>query len=281
MRINLHKDIDAEIKIFFNFLNNKDFPQHRNIVFFKHPELKEKIENIKDSKEQIKIIAEFISFFRKKYSNEIDKATEYIDKEIENKGNNALFVLENLMDFSNNAEYIIIPTIYPLCPFFNNTFFYSIYDVKNGKVTYDDVVSVSMHEISHMILFEILEKNNIFLNKELIYFVKEIIAPVLVYQDDFNGLFEKEIIGNIDATEIRFSMNGKTIKAFDFFNEMFIKNKKEGKNFNDFLLSTINICKKIENGIIEKHNFWNKNGFEIMNNKELQEQFKVPIPLNI
>ena len=39
-KIILKEDFDAEVQIFLDFLNSKEYPQHKNIIFFSFPELK-------------------------------------------------------------------------------------------------------------------------------------------------------------------------------------------------------------------------------------------------
>lgn len=140
-------------------------------------------------------------------------------------------------------------------------------------------MDVSVHEVSHIILLDILKNENIKLGRELLYFIKELIAPVLVYQEDFRACFEKRVVGNFDVLEIYFKQNGSIIKAFDYFCEMFTKNRIEGKGFVVFLNEAISICRKIEPEIKEKRVFSDKYGLQIMKNPELLKKFREPIEL--
>ena len=280
IRIILKEDLEAEIQIFLDFLNSKEYPQHRNIIFSCFPELKIKID-LQEEDEKI-IVKRFLNTIREKNKINIEKSTIFVKNEIEKHGEKTLEILFNLMSYrwkSESENYILIPTIFPLSPFKNNNFFYSIFGSLKGITEYPKILAVSTHEISHMVLFSILKDKNIELGQELLYFIKELIAPVLVYQDDFNGIFKKEIVGNYNVLEIYFDVGHKTIKAFNYFLEVFLKNRSDGKDFTNFLNEVISICKKIEPEIKEKRVFDNKYGMQIMKDPELLKKFGEPIKL--
>ncbi len=281
-KIILKNDKEAEVKIFSSFLNSKLYPQHKNIIFSSFPELKEGIDLKKENEETT--IRDFLKIVRENNRDNIQKSVIFIENEIKKYGEKTLEILANLMSYEwkpESPDYFLIPTIYPMCPFWENTFFYSIYKSLGGVVEYPQVLAVSAHEISHMVLFDILKDKNIELNQELLYFIKELIAPVLVYQDDFSGIFKKEIVGNYNVLEIYFERDNKIIKAFDYFLETFLKNRSEQKNFFVFLNETIILCKKMELEIKEKRNFDNKYGLQIMKNHALLAEFRKPIKLKL
>ena len=279
-KIILKEDFDAEVQIFLDFLNNKEYPQHRNIIFSNFPELKEKIEfHIGNEKN---IIEKFLKDARENNKSKIQESVLFIRKEIEKNGAKTLEILAKLMDYTwkpSEEDYFLVPTIFPLSPFKKNTFYFSIYKSLKGNTEYPKVLAVSAHEISHMIFFDILKDKNIGIGQELLYFIKELIAPILVYQNDFDNIFKKEIVGNYNVLEIYLEKDGKVIKAFDYFLEIFIKNKSEGKNFNTFLDEMISVCKEIESDIKDKKAFDNKYGMQIMKEPELLEKFREPIKL--
>ena len=117
------------------------------------------------------------------------------------------------------------------------------------------------------------------MSRELLYFIKELIAPILVYQDDFSGIFKREIVGNYNVLEVCFESNNKIIRAFDYFLEMFVNNRSDGKDFSFFLDQMISICKKIELEIKGKKDFDNKYGTQIMKAPNLLDEFRKPIKL--
>jgi hypothetical protein len=281
--INKFESVDEEVGIFAFFLHSKDFPQHRNLIFGAYPELKDRLSGL-DEKAEREELKRFVIEVRNKYQSEIKSAVEYIRKEVESKGSTSLEILGRLMNYtwhtSDKSKYVLIPSMYPTCPFNKNKFFYSITNVRKGKVIYDDVIPVSMHEISHFILFDILAEKNIKLKPKMLYFIKEIIAPIIVNQDEFSDIFSKRIVGNTNVLEIFFSGDGKTIKAFDYFNSKYIDNKNAGDDFRVFLDDMIGICLRVEKEIEDKHEFWNKHGNIIKNDPELMEIFRKPIAIS-
>lgn len=278
----LEKNIEeSEVNIFINFLNSKEYPQHKSIVFSNFPELKEMLKDVSGEKEK-EILWSFLKKTRENNKENIEKSVNYIKGVVNEKGEKMLSKLASLMNYEwkpDNNNYYLLPTIYPTCPFQGNTFFYSIINSLRGITEYPKVLAVSAHEISHFIFFNLLQERNQPIGKELIYFVKELIAPILVNQDDFNGIFDKAIVGNYNVLEIFFDDNGKIIKAFDYFSELFTKNRSEKKDFRFFLEKMILISKKIEPEIIEKSDFDKKYGIQIMKDPELLKIFRKPIKL--
>ena len=246
-KIIVKNDNEAELNVFVNFMNSKRFPQHRVITFMSYPDLEERIKSSKDSEKNV--VKQFIKEVRDEHSDNLQKAYNYIKKEVEKNGEKTVEILSKLMDYEwkeDNDDYYLVPTIYPTCPFWKNTFYFSIYKTTKGFTEYPKVLAVSAHEISHMMFFDILEDNKIKLSQDMMYFIKELIAPILVYQDDFSEIFEKNIIGNLNVLEIFFDINKKNIKAFDYFLEMFEKNREKGGSFLEFIKKMILICKTVE-----------------------------------
>lgn len=281
-KITLETNEKAEVDIFLNFLNNTEYPQHRNIIFSCFPDLKTKIDS--QNEDEKRILEKFLNKVREDNKTNVQKSITFVKNEVEKHGEKALEILASLMNYkwkSVDENYTLIPTIFPLSPFKDHTFFYSIYPSLKGIVEYPKVLAVSVHEVSHIVLFDILKERNAEISQELLYFVKELIAPILVYQDDFKDIFKKEIVGNYNVLEIYFEYNKKTVRAFDYFLEMFINNRSEGKKFVSFLDEMISICKKIEPEIKEKRNFDNKYGIQIMKDTDLLKKFREPIEIRI
>ncbi|MFA6459009.1 MAG: hypothetical protein WCV79_01255 [Candidatus Paceibacterota bacterium] len=271
----------SEINIFLNFLNNKEYPQHRNIIFSFLPELKTVIDV--EPKSESDVVKKFIEDLRKGNKENIDTAVNFVKHEVEAKGEKALDILAGLMNYewqSENQGYILVPTIFPLSPFKDNIFYFSIYKCLKGVTAFPRVLAVSIHEISHIMLYDILKDINEELSHELLYFIKELIAPIIVYQDDFCDIFKKEIVGNYNVLEIYFKMDDKTITAFDYFLKLFEKNRAEGNDFRLFVGQMIHVCKEIESDIIKKRQFDNNHGIQIMKDPALLKEFREPILLH-
>ena len=67
------RESDSEEKdIFMNFLSNKEFPQHRNMIFSAFPELKDLLESSSKDDEE-KVVGEYLSKTRSIYDENIKK----------------------------------------------------------------------------------------------------------------------------------------------------------------------------------------------------------------
>lgn len=280
-KIIVKNDEEAEVNIFLNFLHSKEYPQHRNMIFSNFPELKTLIDTGKEDERTI--VKNFIELTRGNNKDNLEKATDYIENEVKSKGEQTLQILANLMDYAwelGSPDYILIPTIFPMSPFKGNTFFFSIYKSLHGDTEFSKVLAVSAHEISHMFLFDILKKKNVSLDSYVLYFIKELIAPILVYQDDFEEVFKKEIVGNYNVLEIYFEVGDRKIRAFDYFLEKFEKNKVKKEKFKDFLDDMIYLCSKINTQIKGKRLFDNKHGLQILQDPKILAQFREPIKID-
>jgi hypothetical protein len=98
----MHKilvDIDekSEVNIFLNFLNNKEYPQHRNIIFSFFPDLKTAIDL--EHRNENGVVEKFIRNLRKNNIESINIAVNFVKHEVEAKGEEALNILANLMNY--------------------------------------------------------------------------------------------------------------------------------------------------------------------------------------
>ena len=277
-KIILDTSEESEVRLFLHFLNSKEYPQHRNIIFSCFPELRARLDLQKNNEEDV--VKNFLKETREKNKKNIQKSVIFIKNEIEEHGEKTLEILADLMDYKwklEGKDYHLVPTILPMSPFKEGVLYYSIYRSLSGSAEHPNVLAVATHEISHMILLDLLRERNEQIGQEMLYFIKELIAPILVYQDDFVGIFKKEIVGNYNVLEVFFEYSGKRVKAFDYFLQMFNENRAEKKDFTVFLDGMISICRGIESEIKDKRNFDNKYGMQIMKDQELLEKFREPI----
>ena len=92
-------------------------------------------------------------------------------------------------------------------------------------------------------------------------------------------IFKKDIVGNYNVLEIYFKIGDKIISAFDYFLEMFEKNRSKGNDFTFFINQMMHVCKQVESDIKGKRNFDNKYGIQIMKDPKLLKEFREPIQL--
>ena len=292
-KIILLDDIQKEINIFYDFLHHPYFPQHRNMLFNAFSELKEKIENHKLNEEEERIIiGDFISSFRKKHKNSINKIINESKEKIKKNEKNILHGLANLMNYNwleENKKYSILPTIFITSPFYKNYFCFSILKAIN-KQKQPSILFIATHEISHLILRDILckslntqhEELDNFMGHKLLYFLQEILAPILMKQKVFSSLLDtKDYLGNPNLKYIFIQEKNKDNTPFqitDFFQQLYERMKyDEKKDFNLILEKMIDILKSIETDLSKRYDMWSKYGHKILTTEKLLDKYNLPI----
>lgn len=285
--------LDKEVEKFFNFLHHPKFPQHRNLIFNVFPNLQKLLEQNFDNKnKEMEIIKKFISEFREKHEDKIKAIVEEADNLLRKDSQKALKILAILMDYNwdeNHPGYIIMPTILPFSPFEKNIFYFSILGEIKNKKNYHNIIFVTVHEISHMILLDILQNKykkgiNEIMGQSSWYFFKEIIAPVIMNQNQFKEIIytKNYYFGNPFLCHIFVLQNNKKIQITKFFQEIYEKIKNEQKkNFSEILETMVNIILSIEIEIENKHKIWNKFGDNIVNLEKELSLYSSPIKVNV
>lgn len=130
-------------------------------------------------------IEDAVTNFRQKYADNIKLAEANIALKLpEIEG--GIKSLEDLMGETEHFNYLIMPSIYPVCPFDvkRNLFYFSITGVKDGKTEFDRLSSTALHEISHFIFFRQIAKIPNQLSNRSIHHLKEVLTPVLLQHSD-------------------------------------------------------------------------------------------------
>lgn len=125
-KIIVKEDKEAEVEIFLYFLNSKEYPQHRNIIFASFPDLKNSLDTSKKEDEK-RIIEKFLNSTRENNKVDIEKITSFVNAKIEKHGEAILEILANIMDYKwkpKSGDYYLVPTVYPRSPFWGDTFFF-------------------------------------------------------------------------------------------------------------------------------------------------------------
>ncbi len=286
IQYNLNKEVDK----FSYFLHHPEFPQHRNLILNAFSELKKILEREKwpEKKKEKEIIKKFIIRFQKKHDKKIKSIFKISERLLRIKSKKSLVVLSDLMDYKwpkSHLGYVIIPTILPFSPYEGNTFYFSILGMINNK-RQNDVIFVSIHEISHMILLDILQKKyqkniNEIMKQDSWYFFKEIMAPVIMNQKQFKGIIDGNIyLGNNFLHHIFVIHNYKKFQITDFFQKIYEKLKSEKRNsFIKILEKMVNIILLIEKALGKKRAIWNKFGNNIVNMKSKLKLYSSPIKI--
>jgi hypothetical protein len=282
-------DLNKEVNKFLIFLHHPEFPQHRNLIFKALPELEKllkKEKNLNKIKEK-KIIKSFIVDFRKKHTSEIQRVVKSSEKLLKAKMEKSSTALFSLMNYNpkKNLTFRIIPTILPFSPFERKAFYFSILGAIQKK-SQNNIVFVSIHEISHIILYEILEKEykkpiSKIVDKVLLYFLKEILAPVLINQKPLAKLLRpKNYLGNPFLHYIFVLENNKKIQITKFFQKVYENERYKNKlKFNQILKIMLSLILSMEQELKEKNKIWNQYGNNIVNSKYAFKLYSKPIKI--
>lgn len=274
---------ETEIDLFYRFLFQSNQKFHWDLIYKYFPELNDIHTNPENlSKEELYLkIKDVISKFREKYSNNIRLAEDNIKAELSNivDGINSL---ENLMGENEHFKYLVMPSVYPVCPFNakRNLFYFSITDVSNGKTKDEKFSAITLHEISHFIFFRQIINIPNKLSDRGIHHLKEVLTPVLLAHPDIvKYRQDHHICGNKESIEYQVENDkGEVLSIFNYVNNQFLKNPTP-EGYISFLHWLIALFEKIEPEVIERDNLFAKNGREIFSNPELKEKFMKPIKL--
>ena len=292
-QIKIEYDLEKETKQFLRTLHNPNFLWLRNLIFDTLPELKNRLEGIIDQDEVLeeKTIKEFIVYFREKNKDKINEIVLKSQTLLDEKAEVALTELAKLMDYQwpeDHPGYIVIPTILPNSPFEDNIFYYSILgEIYSDSKNEQNIIFCSIHEISHFILFDILNKNKDVFPKSLdwlqIYYLKEILIAVLMMQEPLAKILQSDnYLGNPDLHQIYvYDKNEeKTIQICHYFKTIYETLRQEDKNFIDILKIFIKLIDQLRDGLNEKFQIWNQHGFKILKDKKLLEKYRKPLSVS-
>ena len=189
--INLKIDLDKEVDAFVAFLHHEKFIQNRESILRCYPELKLKLGE--DNADEKEIIRSFVKNEYQKNNLLIKSIVSDAEIKISEYGKTILEQLSELMDYTwpeKHTGYVVVPTILPFSPFNGNTIYFSmVRKIRKNKNTDDvnhEILPLLAHEISHLLLGDILQrdKENKFDNYGWTtkHFLQEILAPILMNQ---------------------------------------------------------------------------------------------------
>ncbi|MFA6797546.1 MAG: hypothetical protein WCR40_02475 [Candidatus Paceibacterota bacterium] len=275
-------ELETEVNLFYKWLFERNQKFHWDLIYKNFPELTDihiNPENLSEEELHLKI-KEVILKFREKYANNINLAEDNIKSELPNISG-GINSLENLMGESKHFKYLVMPSVYPICPFDieRNLFYFSITGVKDNKVKDERFSKVTLHEISHFIFFRQIANISNKLSDRGIHHLKEILTPVLLQHPNIIKHRQDDIIcGNRESIEYQVEKDGKILSIYDYVNNEFLKNPTP-EGYMSFLHWLIALFERIEPEVIERDNLFAKNGQEIFSNPELNKKFMKPIKL--
>lgn len=254
----------------------------RDLVYLSFPELTDLHlnKNNLSSKKIHERIREVVLKFREKHADNIKQFETSIisDLPVISAGINSL---EKLMKEDDHYKYLVMPTVYTVCPFDENRnlFYFTITGVKDGKVRDERLSTVTLHEISHFIFFRQLEKIPNKLSKVGIHHLKEVLAPVILdHPEILEYRHDKKLGGNPESVKYQVEVGGEVMSIFDYVKREYFKNPTPDA-YMPFLHWLIDLFEKIEPEVIKRDDLFCKNGKAIFTDLELNAKFMEPIKI--
>jgi hypothetical protein len=273
---------DTEINLFFNNLFKRDFKAFRDLIYKYFPELTDIHTNPNNlSEDELRSkIEDTIKGFREKYTDNIKLAEDNIMAKLP-EIEEGIKSLEDLMGETEHFNYLIMPSVYPVCPFdvSRNLFYFSITNVKDGITEFNRLSSTALHEISHFIFFRQIAKIPNKLSDRGIHHLKEVLTPVLLQHPDIiTHRKEKYICGNNESIDYQVEVDGEIMSIFNYVNSEFQKNPTP-EGYLQFLYWLIDLFEQMEPEILNKDLLHAKNGRAVFSDPVLKTEFMKPIKL--
>lgn len=275
-------DLEREVNVFsYNIFNNRR-KSHRDLIYKFFPELTDmhiNSENLSEQEIHSKIKTAILGF-REKYADNIKQAEVNIIAELPTI-DEGIKSLENLMGETEHFKYLVMPSVYPICPFDvkRNLFYFSITQVDNGQIKFDRLSSTAPHEISHFIFFRQIKSIPNKLSDIGIHHLKEVLTPVLLQHPDIQKHRKGNFVcGNNESIDYQVEKDGKVMRIFDYVNNEYLKNPTP-EGYMSFLLWLIRLFEQMEPEIIKRDKLFSENGRKVFSDPELKAKFMEPIKL--
>ncbi len=287
------KNKDKEVEKIVKYLNDPKFPQLRKTIFNTFPKLQENLEKDKCSgmKSENEIVELFVADYYETHRDIISSIIVDIEYKINTYGTKVLHLLAESMDYvwQTTIEYTLVPTILPFSPFGHNTFFFSmtrrINGVENmGENKNHDVLPLLAHEVSHMLLRDVLYKYH---KRDLetvyswttMHMLQEILAPIIMNEPLLKEVLDiQNYSGNPYLELIMVSHNDFAENIVSYFTRMYHKERIEhGRSFIETILKMATIIETIEPSLASKLKLWNSSAHLLKKDATKREEFGVPI----
>ncbi|MGB8816260.1 MAG: hypothetical protein WCC74_03475 [Minisyncoccia bacterium] len=275
-------DLEREVNLFsYNIFNNRR-KSHRDLIYRFFPELTDMHVDSESLTEQEihSKIKKAILDFREKYADNIKQAEANIVADLP-EIDMGIKTLEDLMGETEHFKYLVMPSVYPTCPFDvkRNLFYFSITQVNSGQTKFDRLSSTAPHEISHFIFFRQIKSIPNKLSDIGIHHLKEVLTPVLLQHPDILKHRQSNFVwGNTESIDYKVEVNGEVVRIFDYVNSEYLKNPTS-EGYMPFLLWLIRLFEQTEPEIIKRDELFSENGRKTFSDPELKAKFMEPIKI--
>jgi len=275
--IQIKIDPKEDVKTFLSFLNHSFFVQKRSSILDAHPKLKEYADD-PDFKDRVE---EYVLEFYNNNQEKIDGVVEKNRKKLKGK-DRALEILASLMGYNWGEAWKIdaYVTILPFSPFSDRKFNYSILgELYDKNPLNKSLLSVAVHEISHMIFFDQLEKMGIgsVSQNSAIYYLKEALTTSLMNNQELRRILKtKKELGNPDIRDIYVQKKGKRFTTL----VNYMKNElKQPQGFIYSLKPIVHRFIAAKKQFDSKKELWDKHGKKIFSDQKLLDAYSSPVKI--
>lgn len=300
-QITIDVNLNDEVETFYYGLHNDMRPWQRKIILGirDFQPLRQSLESgsTLNEEQEKQAIRDFLKRFREHDKDRIVGFNARSQKELEEKSKPALAAMASLMDYEWPEDfpgYRVVPVLLPFSPFGKNVFYFSILGVAQG-VDQKDLLDVAVHEISHMVFYEILAQiHPEFVNYQdsneistPIDYLKEILAPVLMNQPSLRqfldlSLYPDGYVGNTDLeqTYVQVEGSGEKVQISKYFQQLYEKMRyQDHKPFQEIMDEMIKLVQPMEDELVKRRSLWNEYQHKIFRDKVLLEQYSNPIQI--
>lgn len=292
--IAVRENADENINLFILYLYHKNQQQKQRIINL-YPELVDIV--IKDEEQAKPLIVDFVQTYFQKHKDVIDPIVAGIKGDLQVNGHHALEMLASIMEHEwteAHHGFTFVPSLLPFSPWDEetNTVYLSLVPYISGdidkareeKTTFLDPLQLLVHEVSHLILWDIVSHLNITLSKEysstIKHLAQEIIAPVVMNQPGLQSwLGLNDYWGNHYLNPIALHTDKGDIHLVTFFFTEYTNLRAEGKTFEQYILRVFEILTSLQIELQKRMDIWDKNGKRIFEEKSLWEEYVKPIDL--
>lgn len=256
IKVSYNEEVDKQQ--FNTFLFNGRFlskrPHAKNAVLYSFPDLKERLE----TNDEPSVVDEFIHELHDKHADELESIKRDIEIQVEKHWKDIFVGLERSMNckIPEHTDYFIELSFAPYWTYGNNKATVSVLWMIR-KIERNEAIWVFLHEISHDIFEQKMKEFWLgeILNSTAYQFLKETIAPIIIRTPYFDQVISSDSrfkMPNPEQSLIVVQEGDKQYSLVDYFDILYKHYIVEWKNFDDFLMVSVDRIRKIQDTLQTK-----------------------------
>ena len=208
--IDVRLDPEADAQAFNKFLTHDYYVWLRDAIQHTYPKLAQCLQN---PEERESCVQREVLVLHEQHHTELSALTERSRALVSERGPHALELLARLMDWNwqNDTVYHAYVSLLPGSPFSVDSFWYSaLQELSRNNPEKKNLLSVGIHEISHIIFLEQLRQMEIPIQRDAAYVFKEALTAALLGVPEMVDVLgiAGQPKGNYELHELRVSIDG-------------------------------------------------------------------------